>query len=370
MTSPLVASGTYPCKGYIASPDDVTMTPITSWSAGGTYNYTVAGTATHGGGSCQLVMSYDYGKTWQVIFSYIGGCMVEGSTTEFTLPSDAPNGEAMFGWNWFNRLGNREMYQNCAVVTITNGGGGLSPSVYPAPFVANAGVNECSTIENQDPVFPEPGPNVKYGGAYTGGNAKSGTGITGTNCYGPGEQGGSTGSGSGSGSSGGSASSAAAASVSTSASSSAWSEPSASSVPPISSASSAAWGEPSAPASSAAKPTSSSAGGRGDGQGGGDWWQGGRPSGSSSAWAAEPTASSRIGYEHAADPTSSSGVAAPSSSAVKSCRRRKRAIPILGHSVVEARHERFVTRRMFEEAERRSSTGRVAALKAEHIVRT
>lgn len=347
-------------QGYITSPDDVTMTPVTTWSAGGTYNYTVAGSATHGGGSCQLVMSYDYGQTWQVIFSYIGGCMVEGSTTEFTLPADAPNGEAMFGWNWFNRVGNREMYQNCAVVTITNGGGGLSPSVYPVPFVANAGVNGCSTVEGQDPVFPEPGPNVRYGGAYAGGNAQSGLGITGSNCYGPGQQGGSTPAGSGSGP--GSASSAGAASGSASATAAA-----SSSVAGIApSVSSAAWAEPTAPALSAAwgesasaEPTASSQGGRGDGQDG-EWWQGGRPSGAPSAWDGEPTASqSRIGYEHAAQPSASSAAApAASSSAGKTCRRRKRAIPLLpghGHAPVEARHERFITRRMYEEAERRAA---------------
>jgi hypothetical protein len=40
---------------------------------------------------------------------------------------------------------------NCAAVTIEDGGSGLSG---PAPFVANAGVNECATIENIDTVFP------------------------------------------------------------------------------------------------------------------------------------------------------------------------------------------------------------------------
>lgn len=40
---------------------------------------------------------------------------------------------------------------NCAVVTVTGGGSGLTG---PAPFVANAGTNDCSTIEGVDVVFP------------------------------------------------------------------------------------------------------------------------------------------------------------------------------------------------------------------------
>jgi hypothetical protein len=51
------------------------------------------------------------GKTWNVIFSYIGGCMAEDLTNSFVIPKAAPSGEAVFSWTWFNRLGNREMYQ-------------------------------------------------------------------------------------------------------------------------------------------------------------------------------------------------------------------------------------------------------------------
>lgn len=43
------------------------------------------------------------------------------------------------------------MYMNCAVVTVQGGGSGLDG---PAPFVANAGVNQCATIEGIDTVFP------------------------------------------------------------------------------------------------------------------------------------------------------------------------------------------------------------------------
>lgn len=312
------------------------MGVVTTWSAGGTYNYTTTGSATHGGGSCQLTMSYDFGKTWQVIYSIIGGCMVEGSTIQFTLPKDAPSGEAVFSWNWFNQMGNREMYQNCAIINVVDGGSGLSPSVYPTPFVANAGVNDCTTIANTDAVFPEPGPNVHYGGAYSGGNVPAaGHGITGTNCYGPGERGGNTPAGSGSGSGSGSSP----------ASSSSAAAPAASSATvPASgpSASSAAIPGSSASVSAAAySPSASSA-----------WVE---PSASASA-AAGSTSTSSIGYNDAASPSSSVFAARPTSTG--RCRRRKRAIPVLkGHGNIAARHERFVTRKTFEEFARSETEG-------------
>lgn len=308
MNSPLIADGTYPCKGFLTTPDDPLMGAVTTWSAGGTYNYTTQGTATHGGGSCQLTMSYDFGKTWQVIYSIIGGCMVEGSTVQFTLPKDAPSGEAVFSWNWFNQMGNREMYQNCAIINVVDGGAGLSPSVYPTPFVANAGVNDCTTVANTDVVFTEPGPNVHYGGAYAGGNVPAaGHGITGTNCYGPGETGGNTPAGSGSGS--GSASSVVASAPAAS---------SAAASPPV--ASSVDASVPSAAPTAAGYSSSASA-------------------------SAYSESTSSIGYNHAASPSSTLAASASTGR----CRRRKRAIPALkGHGNIAARHERFVTRETFE----------------------
>ncbi|WVF67528.1 hypothetical protein IAT40_002284 [Kwoniella sp. CBS 6097] len=185
MTSPLITSGTYPCKGYINNPSSG-MDSVASFSAGSPMNFTVAGTATHGGGSCQVSMSYDLGATWNVIWTQIGGCLVDGMTNTIDIPSEAPSGEALFAWGWFNRLGNREMYHNCAVVTITGGGSGLNENDFPTPFVANADVNDCKTIEGVDVVFPNPGKNVKYGGDYASSKPTTPTGFTGSNCVGPG----------------------------------------------------------------------------------------------------------------------------------------------------------------------------------------
>jgi hypothetical protein len=125
---------------------------------------TITGGANHNGGSCQASLSYDKGKTWTVIHSYVGNCPLAGeSSFDFAVPSDAPSGEAVFSWSWFNKVGNREMYQNCASVTI---GGGKSKRAAsesfksrPAMFVANVG-NGCGTLEGKDLEFPDPGPDV------------------------------------------------------------------------------------------------------------------------------------------------------------------------------------------------------------------
>jgi hypothetical protein len=193
MTSPLATDGSqFPCKGYIsAKGDSPNMDSVATFAAGSSVQYSIAGTATHGGGSCQMSMSYDNGASWNVIHSTIGGCMVEGQNLDVKIPSEAPNGEALFAWSWFNQLGNREMYQNCAVVTITNGGSGLTG---PAPFVANVGVNGCTTIEGVDVVFPDPGPNVQYGGKYKSSKPTEPAGFTGSNCVAPGAKAGSGGS--------------------------------------------------------------------------------------------------------------------------------------------------------------------------------
>jgi hypothetical protein len=82
---------------------------VATWAAGSTINYELQGTAVHGGGSCQIVLSYDQGKSWNVIYSIIGGCVIDGLTESVKIPEEAPSGEAIFGWTWFNKVGNREM---------------------------------------------------------------------------------------------------------------------------------------------------------------------------------------------------------------------------------------------------------------------
>ncbi|KAL7950574.1 hypothetical protein V8C42DRAFT_340196 [Trichoderma barbatum] len=164
MTAPLSASGSdFPCKGYHKLLGTPAGASVATWAPGGSYSFTITGSANHGGGSCQASLSYDKGQTWKVIHSYIGGCPPQSdSNWDFTVPSDAPSGEAIFAWTWFNQIGNREMYMNCAAVTIGSGKKRAASTPFssrPDLFVANVGNNVC-TFESKDVQFPEPGPDV------------------------------------------------------------------------------------------------------------------------------------------------------------------------------------------------------------------
>ncbi|EDN05824.1 endoglucanase [Histoplasma capsulatum] len=154
MTSPLLADGSnFPCKGY---QHDSVSKPSATYKAGGSGEIKLVGTATHGGGSCQISLSYDQGKTFKVIESIIGGCPL-AMQYSFKIPSSAPSGEALLAWTWFNKIGNREMYMNCAPVSIEGGSGDKAAfDKLPDIYVANVG-NGKTTIEGQDVVFPNPG---------------------------------------------------------------------------------------------------------------------------------------------------------------------------------------------------------------------
>lgn len=123
----------------------------------------LSGGATHSGGSCQLSLSYDNGATFKVIKSMEGGCPLT-KNYDFEIPGDAPSGDALFAWTWFNLEGNREMYMNCADVTISGGSGGSGGSLSSLPdmFAANVG-NGCKTVEGKHTVFENPGDDVVYG---------------------------------------------------------------------------------------------------------------------------------------------------------------------------------------------------------------
>ncbi|KFA61187.1 hypothetical protein S40285_02189 [Stachybotrys chlorohalonatus IBT 40285] len=162
MTSPLSQDGSdFPCKGFHSLMGTAAGAPTADWQAGQAYSFTINGGAAHGGGSCQASLSYDNGASWSVIHSYIGNCPAQGeSSFDFTVPADAPAGEAIFAWTWFNQIGNREMYMNCAAVNIAGGNSKRAAlSGRPAMFVANT-ANGCETVEGTDVEFPDPGPDV------------------------------------------------------------------------------------------------------------------------------------------------------------------------------------------------------------------
>ncbi|KAF3480067.1 uncharacterized protein GIQ15_05414 [Arthroderma uncinatum] len=166
MTTPLNADGSnFPCKGYHHTK---TFRATANYTAGHSYSLELAGSATHGGGSCQISLSVDNGTSFQVIKSIMGGCPLTQSYI-FTIPDTVPSGKGLLAWTWFNLFGNREMYMNCAPVIITGSTSRLSNHILPKMFEANIG-NGCKTVEGRETVFTSPGNDVIYGGKITAGS--------------------------------------------------------------------------------------------------------------------------------------------------------------------------------------------------------
>ncbi|RYN15873.1 hypothetical protein AA0117_g13248 [Alternaria alternata] len=191
--SPLDGTGIdFPCK---LRPGVYDVTHMNYWTAGEAQTVRFLGSAVHGGGSCQFSVSRDLQPTkssrWKVVYSVVGGCpaRAEGNlpggptsrvpdTFEVVLPKELPSGEYTFAWTWFNRQGNREMYMNCAPITVH--GGGSDPEFFaslPDMFVANLPSSACSTVENFDYEFADPGSAV-----LTDSQAKPTTGLVGDGC--------------------------------------------------------------------------------------------------------------------------------------------------------------------------------------------
>ncbi|KAJ5751575.1 hypothetical protein N7520_008492 [Penicillium odoratum] len=183
--SPLASNGSdFPCKLR----DDAFVAPAkeTVYEVGVSNIMRFMGSATHGGGSCQLSLTEDLAPSkesiWKVIKSYEGGCPanVEGLLSgdassdndirlDFAIPENIASGKYTLAWTWFNRIGDREMYMNCAPITVDN------PSLtsynqsiqnqaqdFPPMFIAN--INGCMTPENLDIRFPQPGRIVERNG--------------------------------------------------------------------------------------------------------------------------------------------------------------------------------------------------------------
>jgi hypothetical protein len=185
--SPLDPSGSnFPCQGSSLSGGTVTnlqagSTSPLQFNLGGGAN-----TAVHGGGSCQISITYETDpaalkdpNNWKVLHSFIGGCPTEAMgnldqsvpcstgnepqcvrSFNFNVPSELQNGNGILAWTWFNNVGNREMYMNCAPVSVSGGSGNIGS--LPSMFAANIG-NGCATTESFNTDFPNPGQYVTKG---------------------------------------------------------------------------------------------------------------------------------------------------------------------------------------------------------------
>ena len=133
-TNPLETSGTdWPCKQRDGV-YDVTQWNIMPINSQQTIQF--QGQATHGGGSCQISLTRDTPPTKDSVFKVIksieGGCPSTNpgnvgtdpfgygaDTFNFTIPDAISPANYTLAWTWFNKIGNREMYMNCAPVTVT-----------------------------------------------------------------------------------------------------------------------------------------------------------------------------------------------------------------------------------------------------------
>jgi len=170
---PLKATGDdYPCSSASYSG------AAKSIAKGQQQQIQLLGSVVHGGGSCQVSITYDKapGKNsrFTVIKSFQGKCptgQYPGNITPdnpalplpglpYQIPADAPEGDAILAWTWFNKVGNREMYMRCAPIKITGSGGDKAKfESRPEILKANIG-NGCSTKEGDEVNFPNPGSDV------------------------------------------------------------------------------------------------------------------------------------------------------------------------------------------------------------------
>lgn len=189
--SPLAADGSdFPCKLRTGV---YRVSETNTASVGETVSLAFEGGAVHGGGSCQISLTRDLtpdkASEWMVIKSIEGGCPVTASENlpldpklvvpsdlHFEIPEGIEPGSYTLAWTWFNRIGNREMFMNCAPLTILpKDTAGIPTSnkcqfcgttdvshKFPPMFIAN--INGCVTSEMEDIRFPFPGDIVEYKG--------------------------------------------------------------------------------------------------------------------------------------------------------------------------------------------------------------
>lgn len=181
--NPLQGDGSnFPCHGV--APE----APVATYLPGTSQSLKIKGSAVHGGGSGQMVITYDTNPSKKTVFrvmtSYMGDHPIKAAGNlspadrdpkslkselelwklnplSFTVPKGLPKGKAVVAWTWFNRIGNREMYMHCATVII--GGEETSTRAFealPGMFKANIG-GGCLVPEQVTAIdFKHPGPEV------------------------------------------------------------------------------------------------------------------------------------------------------------------------------------------------------------------
>ena len=175
MKDPLSA-GAFPCHANPSTFDFSAAQPIKAGEST-LFSFTnMAGpgssAAVHGGGSCQFAIAKQGActdpKDWKVLKTVIGGCPATAESNiqykqcsgpdidekecvksyNVPIPKELEDGNYVLAWTWFNRIGNREMYMQCAPATVSGGGGDAGYlDTLPSIFMANIkDCTECATL--------------------------------------------------------------------------------------------------------------------------------------------------------------------------------------------------------------------------------
>ncbi|KAF2749716.1 hypothetical protein M011DRAFT_375639, partial [Sporormia fimetaria CBS 119925] len=175
------------CKGHLGLLDKPEGKSVVTWTAGQTANFSVSGLkitntdatgddvnplgGTHAGGSAQIGLSMDRGKTFRVVKTWQGNFPdhdkaesrdPDDHTYKFTIPADTPSGPAVFAWTWINR--EQEFNMNCASVTIAGAEAAAFASRPLMSFdidIEREGSRCTSPGDPYELRFPNPGPDVE-----------------------------------------------------------------------------------------------------------------------------------------------------------------------------------------------------------------
>lgn len=116
--SPLVdakpgsSTSDYPCK---QRPGVYDITKMNNMPVGAPQELSFEGSASHGGGTCQIAVTKDKeptaDSTFKIIQVFEGGCPIDSNGNgethpfTFTIPENFPNGVMTLAWLWYNRIG-------------------------------------------------------------------------------------------------------------------------------------------------------------------------------------------------------------------------------------------------------------------------
>lgn len=156
----------FPCK---LKPNQYSVSVENHITVGESNEMKWTGSASHGGGTCQLSVTRDRmptaNSTFKVIASWIGGCTTDPSGAsgtipfKWTMPAEVMNGKATLAWNWVSKeSGQPENYMNCAPITVTGGADNEDEfNQLEDLFLVNLPSTNCGSQLSSNLQIPNPG---------------------------------------------------------------------------------------------------------------------------------------------------------------------------------------------------------------------